>query len=124
MLAAIPMALLSNHAQKEHARAANGPGWVAARTARYTAEHLVYQTQQRILGSEQMPMMVVDYHLWDAVGHIPRSSEGFARGVRNGDSVVFISHRWWEDQPPITGGLLETNSGKNSFGSLVAELDL
>ena len=76
---------------------------VAARTARYTAEHLVYQTQQRILGSEQTPMMVVDYHLWDAVGHIPRSSEGFARGVRNGDSVVFISHRWWEDQPPITG---------------------
>ena len=63
----------------------------------------MYQTQQRILASEQTPMVVVEYQLWEALGHIPRSSEGVGRYVRANDSVIFVSHRWWDDQPEIMG---------------------
>ena len=48
-------------------------------------------------------MMVVEYQLWNALGHMPHSTEGVVRHVRATDAIVFISHRWWDEQGPITG---------------------
>ncbi|KAH8052794.1 hypothetical protein JL722_9928 [Aureococcus anophagefferens] len=49
---------------------------------------------------EALPMRVMDLADFAAFGKIPRSSDGLARDRRDGDYVVFVSHRWWGPTTP------------------------
>ena len=61
-------------------------------------EMLASSAQAAIVANQEAQMVVIPYQTWMEAGHLPRSSDGFARPLSRSDCCIFISHRWWRPE--------------------------
>ncbi|EGB02531.1 hypothetical protein AURANDRAFT_68793, partial [Aureococcus anophagefferens] len=73
---------------------------VASHDKKRPTEELLDDALRVVRLMEALPMRVMDLADFAAFGKIPRSSDGLARDRRDGDYVVFVSHRWWGPTTP------------------------
>merc|ERR1712091_181068 len=73
---------------------------VASHDKKRPTEELLDDALRVMRLMEALPMRVMGLADFAAFGRIPRSSDGLARDRRDGDYVVFVSHRWWGPTTP------------------------